>query len=281
MTETRRGTAPPPPGPSLNQSLASKGVANSADAKELRDAVKSEQPATKASAKPRGRPRTATGVAKPEPEPVIEREQPAQPAPAQAKSPIAPFSRSRAYDPAYCDLVIEYMADNHGLTAFAGLVNVTPDLVYKWAREIPEFGEACAIGKGKRAGVLEEKLDKPRSGPEIAGTIFAIKNAVPNEYRDRVELVTEGMTDAAIKATAEAVRTGVKDAMQQLGQQAMEAMKGIRVIDHGTGKLLDAELEPTRKAIRVRPGTPTEPPDIAFTESPESQQANQDSPPGL
>lgn len=260
IRESNRGTAPPPPNaeprevrtaPSLNG--ANSGADGQADATTERRApsAKSEsngqaltasglterpgvEPAERIERTERPRPNPATSNAQTEqPTDDSDAEQPAQ-------LPTAPRKYPRLYKPEYCHMVIEHMSDNHGLTAFGGLIDVAPETVYKWARDIPEFAEACAIGKGKRAYVLEKKLSSPKSGPEIAGTIFTIKNAVPDEYREKVEHHHTGMTDEAIKSVAEAVRLGVADAVKQLGDQGAQMIKGTRVIEYAGARTIDS-----------------------------------------
>lgn len=136
------------------------------------------------------------------------------------------------YRPEYCAQVIEYMGEGHGLAAFAGLIGVSFQTVYNWEKAFPEFKEACDIGRGKRIGVIENTLNKPKSGPQAATAIFLSKNVMPSEYREKIEFVPDGAGEAGLAAMKTAVSAGVTDALKQLGSQAVSVMAGMRVISH-------------------------------------------------
>lgn len=95
------------------------------------------------------------------------------------------------YRPAYCNEIINFMAEGFSLTAFAGDIGVSRRTLWNWADTNPEFADAVEKAKAKRVLYWErEHISITRSGEgNITGTIFALKNADPDEWRDRREPV--------------------------------------------------------------------------------------------
>ena len=92
---------------------------------------------------------------------------------------------AKAYDTRFCSAVIEVMGEGHSLTAFAGAIGVSPETVLDWVRSHPEFAEAVQVARAARAYRLEQTL---LSGANNTGAVFALKNACPEEWRDRREI---------------------------------------------------------------------------------------------
>jgi hypothetical protein len=80
--------------------------------------------------------------------------------------------------------VIEYMAKGYSLSAFAGSIRVCRNAVYEWTRAYSEFGDAVSRARSARIAALEIKLLASRKGAETTASIFALKNASPDEWRD-------------------------------------------------------------------------------------------------
>lgn len=97
------------------------------------------------------------------------------------------MARPSKYNPSYCNEIIETMATGYSLTAFAGVIGVCRDTLNEWQREYPEFSDAVKVAKAKRTLALEGDLLKAESGPLVTSRIFALKNAAPEEWRDRKE----------------------------------------------------------------------------------------------
>lgn len=96
--------------------------------------------------------------------------------------------RPSKYREAYCNEVIETMATGLSLTAFAGEIGVSRDTVNEWQRVHPEFSDAVKVAKAKRTLALERGMLTAESGPAVTARIFALKNADPEEWRDRKEI---------------------------------------------------------------------------------------------
>src|SRR6266850_1123420 len=92
------------------------------------------------------------------------------------------FGRPTLYRPEYCQMVIDKMAQGFSLTAFAGTIGVSKNAVYEWIRAHADFGDAVSRARPARTLWLETKLMRSREGAEAAATIFALRNADPEEW---------------------------------------------------------------------------------------------------
>jgi transposase len=93
--------------------------------------------------------------------------------------------RPSDYKPEYSEQVIEAArAQGLSLTAFAGLIGVSRDTVYEWIKRHSEFSDACSRAKSARVLWWELKLGRSRKGAETTASIFALRNAAPDEWRD-------------------------------------------------------------------------------------------------
>jgi hypothetical protein len=86
----------------------------------------------------------------------------------------------------YNKRVVAFMTRGYSLTAFAGHIGVGRDTVDKWAKAHPEFNQAIKRGQAARVFYWEKRLitaDKVRVTP----TLFALKNACPEEWQQPIE----------------------------------------------------------------------------------------------
>lgn len=98
------------------------------------------------------------------------------------------LGRPTKYDPAYCEAVIETMATGLSLTAFAGEIGVARSTINEWIDNQPNFSEAVRVGKAKRTLALEKGMLGAENGPAVTARMFALKNADPDEWRDKSEV---------------------------------------------------------------------------------------------
>lgn len=99
-----------------------------------------------------------------------------------------PAGRPSKYDPKYCDEVVAYMGQGYSKTAFAGSIGVCRDTILEWSSTIPEFSGAVKAAEAARVQSLETGLlQSDQLGPQVTARIFALKNAAPDEWRDRRE----------------------------------------------------------------------------------------------
>jgi len=94
------------------------------------------------------------------------------------------FGRPTLYRPEYCQAVQEHMGKGRSLTAFAGEIKVSVDSVYEWIATHADFSESVKRGQAQRVNKLEERLLSANNGGTAATSIFALKNACPQEWRE-------------------------------------------------------------------------------------------------
>ena len=122
---------------------------------------------------------------------------------------VAPIrGRPSSYRPEYCDLVKERMGEGLSLTAFAGSIGQSADAIYDWMATHTAFSDAVTQAKAARLTFLERKMLAVKNGSEAATSIFALKNAGPQEWKEvRYENVEhtvnlDGISDEQLAAIA-------------------------------------------------------------------------------
>lgn len=113
-----------------------------------------------------------------------------------------PMGRPSLYDPAYCDRVVEHMADGASLTSFAAEVDVARSTINEWMDAHADFSEAVKRGKAKCAAWWEKQgrnIAQKGGGPG-ANTlvIFGLKNMGAEDWRDKQE-VDHSSSDGTMK----------------------------------------------------------------------------------
>jgi hypothetical protein len=106
-------------------------------------------------------------------------------------------------------LIVEH-AQKHGISvsAFAGVVGVEIETIFRWKKAHPEFSEACGRARAARMLWWELKLGRSRKGAETTASIFALKNISPAEWRDirhtehEVRIGPRMLTDQQLEAIA-------------------------------------------------------------------------------
>jgi len=122
-----------------------------------------------------------------------------------------PGGRPSKYDPAYCEQVIDFMALGYSLTAFAGEIGVTVQTLHNWRAEHPAFFDAVRVGQAKRVRKLETDLLETDVGARVTSRIFALKNAGPDEWRDKQQHELSGPNGGPIETTGMDVRNLSKE----------------------------------------------------------------------
>ena len=120
-----------------------------------------------------------------------------------------PGGRPTLYKPEYCEAVVKHMAQGLSLTSFAGEISVSVKSLYEWQQVHSEFSHAVKRGEPKRQLFLERKLMKSQ-GKDTIATIFALKNACPDEWQDRkyTEISHKLSVDQLSTAQLEAIASG-------------------------------------------------------------------------
>lgn len=125
-----------------------------------------------------------------------------------------PAGRPSEYKEAYCEEVVNLMAEGLSLTAAMAAIGFHRDTALDWAQKYPEFSGAIKRGQAKRTLILEQQLLSAEQGPRVTARIFALKNAAPDEWKDKVttehagsiEVVSKEQRDAAVAAATRADR---------------------------------------------------------------------------
>lgn len=118
------------------------------------------------------------------------------------------------YRPEYPNLARASMQAGFSKSATAGSLGVSKQTFDTWCKEHPEFLAAVKEGEMLRTLKLETDLLSAPDGPTVTSRIFALKNAAPQEWRDRQEIdhTTNGKDMPDTQAAA-AILIGKLDAI--------------------------------------------------------------------
>ncbi len=93
--------------------------------------------------------------------------------------------RPTDYREEFCDLARQSMELGFSKTATAGKLGVSKQTFANWCQAHPEFLAAVKEGETLRTLKLETDLLGATDGPTVTSRIFALKNAAPDEWRDK------------------------------------------------------------------------------------------------
>lgn len=99
----------------------------------------------------------------------------------------AKVGRPSKYSPAYCNDVIQHLAEGASLTSFAAEVGVARSTINDWMAEHPEFAEACARAKAKCAAWWEKaNRHLAVTGEGCQGAVaLGLKNMAADDWKDK------------------------------------------------------------------------------------------------
>jgi hypothetical protein len=103
-----------------------------------------------------------------------------------------PGGRPSDYDPAFCQVVEDTMRAGLSKMAAAGRIGICYNTLRNWMDAHPEFLQAVKRGEAARTEKLETDLLSAETGPQVTSRIFALKNAAPDEWRDKVHSEISG-----------------------------------------------------------------------------------------
>lgn len=115
-----------------------------------------------------------------------------------------PVGRPSKYDPKFCDMLIEHMAEGYSFETFAAKIDVNQDTLHEWAKVHKDFSESKKIAFAKcqifweRLGINhilnsseKDEMGNSRSVSLNTGAwIFNMKNRF--KWTDRVEVQGSG-----------------------------------------------------------------------------------------
>ena len=172
-------------------------------------------------------------------------------APGEHRDPVAttethprPSKRGRRegaptkYRPQFCAKLLQAARDGLSLSAFAGELETTGEVLWDWQRRFPAFATACQQAKLIRLATWERiaigiaRGELPYAG--TAMTIFALKNCAPDEWREKT-VVEHDISDR------------VADRLEAARQRTLGELKVIDAAveygsEHGPTGELDAKV---------------------------------------
>lgn len=95
--------------------------------------------------------------------------------------------RPTEYKPAYGEEILASMASGLSLAAAAAELGIHRQRVYEWEARHPDFADTIRLGRAKRQLYLERRLLSADQGPVVTSTIFALKNAAGEDWREKQE----------------------------------------------------------------------------------------------
>ena len=140
-----------------------------------------------------------------------------------------PAGRPSSYSPETAQEIINLMGQGYSLTAAAASLNLHRDTIYGWKEKHPEISDIIKMGHGKRAFKLETDLLSAKDGPTVTSRIFALKNAAPDEWRDRVVNEHVGKDGGAIETKDLSAKEIARELIFLLAKARAESP---RVIEH-------------------------------------------------
>jgi hypothetical protein len=115
--------------------------------------------------------------------------------------------RPTKYKPEYCEKAVEIMSEGYSIAGLAGKLRIDTDTIYEWAKVHPEFSDALKRARRAAACWWEDRARAVAAGEAGSApmVIFALKNRVSDEWRDKHEvehsgemvLIDLGLGDAA------------------------------------------------------------------------------------
>lgn len=99
-----------------------------------------------------------------------------------------PAGRPTDYNPAYAEEILQGMAQGLSLAAAAAELGIHRQRVYEWEERHPEFADTIKLARSKRQLFLERRLLDAKDGPVVTSSIFALKNAAGDDWRDKQEV---------------------------------------------------------------------------------------------
>lgn len=108
------------------------------------------------------------------------------------RAPRPGEGRPSKYDPAYCEAVIEHMADGASLTSFAASIRVARATVTLWMGEHEEFLAAVHVAKALCAAWWEKTgrtIAAGGGGPGASTVaIFGMKNMGADDWKEASQI---------------------------------------------------------------------------------------------
>ncbi|WP_102867896.1 helix-turn-helix domain-containing protein [Pseudovibrio exalbescens] len=110
----------------------------------------------------------------------------------QAKK--AKMGRPTDWTPELGEVIRQKMEEGLSLAAAAAECGIHRQRVYDWEKRHPDFADTIKLARVQRQAFLERRLLKAEQGPVVTSTIFALKNAAGEDWREKQEIEHSGET---------------------------------------------------------------------------------------
>jgi transposase len=94
-----------------------------------------------------------------------------------------PSEASVDYSSDVGETIIAIMGQGYSLTAAAGALGLSREVVYQWSDKYPDCKDAIERGKAARVFSLEVDLLNAPNAAVVRARLFALQNAAPNEWQ--------------------------------------------------------------------------------------------------
>jgi len=121
--------------------------------------------------------------------------------------------RPTKYDPAYCQQLIDHMADGASVGSFCAEIDVARATINLWASQHPEFMEALSRGKAK-AQAWWEKVGRGIAMGEDGNAsmcIFGMKNMGGDDWQEVTKRELTGKNGGPIEQEVRSVERTIID----------------------------------------------------------------------
>lgn len=98
------------------------------------------------------------------------------------------MGRPTDFRPEMAEQILERMEQGLSLAAAAADINIHRQRVYEWVERHPDFADTVKLAQAKRQLFLEKRLLSADVGPVVTSTIFALKNAGAEDWREKQEV---------------------------------------------------------------------------------------------
>lgn len=115
--------------------------------------------------------------------------------------------RPTDFKPEMGEEILARMEVGFSLAAAAADLGIHRQRVYEWMERHPQFADTVKLAQAKRQLFLERRLLDAKDSPTVTSTIFALKNAGPQDWRDKQE-VEHAVSDPLAQLFAEIATHG-------------------------------------------------------------------------
>jgi len=105
--------------------------------------------------------------------------------------------RPTEFKEAYGEEILSLMSEGLSLAASAAELGIHRQRVYEWVEKHPAFADTIKLAMSKRQAFLERRLLTADAGPVVTSTIFALKNAAADDWREKQEIDQKTTVEAS------------------------------------------------------------------------------------